>query len=80
MATIMPLGSRWVASSFVQVGVVIVVVGVPLWAAGGGHCRRVDGVACWGGYRLVLSCLCRMQMVISCSTMAVAIHGCCPCC
>lgn len=76
IATVMPLGSRWVALLFVQVGVIIVVVGVPLWAAGGGHCHHVNGVA---RYRLALSCLCRMQMVISCSMMAVAVHGCHPC-
>ena len=56
-------------------GVVIVVVGVPLWVAGEGRHRRVNsggGGSC--KQALSLSCLCRIQMVVS-STTAVPYTG-----
>ena len=56
-------------------GVVVVVVGVPLWVAGEGRHRRVNsegGGSCKQASSS--SCLCRIQMVVG-STTAVPYAG-----
>ena len=59
------LSCLWAAdgasSSFMQVGVITIVVGVPLWAAGGGYCHRVDS-----GVRMAVSGRCRRRASAGC--------------